>query len=195
MKYLTRSERCWATYAEGLGGIAGLPAALVFEGLRKIPVEEGAVGLDAVGEKLVDEAAVEVDALGVRRAGPVGEDAWPGYGEAVGLEAERLHELHVFFVAMVVIVGDVAGFAVVGLARGVGEGVPNRDTTAVFFNSPFHLVRRCGRSPEEAFGKEMRGGCRNVRIRRGRSGERGKSGGGEGGGAEEFCEFTSGKSI
>jgi hypothetical protein len=46
-------------------------------------------------------------------------DARPGDGEAVGLEAEGLHELHVFFVAVVVIVGDVAGVSLVGLAGDV----------------------------------------------------------------------------
>ncbi len=180
---------------EGLGGIAGLPAALVFEGLGEIPVEEGAVGLDAVGEKLVDEAAVEVDALGVGSAGSVGEDARPGDGEAVGLEAEGLHELHIFFVAMVVVVGDVAGVAVVGLAGSVGEGIPDGDAAAVFFDRAFDLIGGCGRSPEEALGEEVRSRCGGVRIGRGGGSEGGKSGGSEGGGAEELREFTSGKSI
>ena len=76
---------------EGLGGVAGLPAAFVFEGLGEIPVEERAVGLDAGGEELVEHAVVEVETLGVGRAGALGEDARPCDGEAVGLEAEVLH--------------------------------------------------------------------------------------------------------
>ena len=58
---------------EGLGGVARLPAALVFEGLGEIPVKEGAVGLDVGGEQLVDEAVVEVEALGVGCAGALGK--------------------------------------------------------------------------------------------------------------------------
>ncbi len=109
---------------EGFGGVAGLPAAFVFEGLGEVPVEERAVGLDVGGEELVDEAVVEVEALGVGRAGALREDARPGDGEAVGLEAEGLHELDVFFVAVVVVVGDVAGVSVVGLAGQCGRRCP-----------------------------------------------------------------------
>ena len=76
---------------EGLGGVAGLPAAFVFEGLGQIPVEESAVGLDAVGEELVEHAVVEVETFGVGRACACGEDARPCDREAVGLEAEVLH--------------------------------------------------------------------------------------------------------
>src|ERR1700716_858087 len=94
---------------EGFGGVAGLPAAFVFEGLGEVPMEEGAVGLDVVCEQLVDEAIVEVETLRVGCAGALRIDARPGYGEAVGLEAEGLHDLYVFFVAVVVIVGYVAG--------------------------------------------------------------------------------------
>ena len=104
---------------EGFGGVAGLPAAFVFEGLGAIPVEERAVGLNVVCEEFIDEAVVEVEALGVECAGALRIDARPGDGEAVGLEAEGLHELHVFFVAVVVIVGDVAGVSLVGLAGDV----------------------------------------------------------------------------
>ena len=71
----------------GLGGLALLPAASVFEGLGQVPVEEGAEGLDSGGEEGVYEAVVEVEAFGVRGAGAGGEDAGPGYGEAEGFEA------------------------------------------------------------------------------------------------------------
>ena len=143
---------------EGFGGVAGLPAAFVFEGLGQIPVEEGAVGLNVVGEQFVDEAVVEVEALGVGCAGALRIDARPGDGEAVGLEAEGLHESDVFFVAMVVIVGDVAGVSVVGLAGGVGEGVPDGGAATVFVDCAFDLIGGGGGAPEEAFRKGPSGG-------------------------------------
>jgi hypothetical protein len=65
--------------AEGLGGVAGLPAAvLVLEGLGEVPVVQGGERLDAVGEQLIDQARVEIQALGVGGAGALGEDARPG---------------------------------------------------------------------------------------------------------------------
>ena len=58
MKYLTRSESLLgdvaSVFAEGFGGGAVLPAAFVLQGLGEIPVEEGAVGLNAGAEELVD---------------------------------------------------------------------------------------------------------------------------------------------
>ena len=107
---------------EGLGGVAGLPAALVFEGLREIPVEEGAVGLDAGGEELVDEAVVEVEALRVGRAGAVGKTRGQATEKRKALRPRSLHEGDVFVVAMVEVVGDVAGVALLVLP-GVWEKV------------------------------------------------------------------------
>ncbi len=131
------------------------------------------------GEELVDEAVVEVEALGVGCAGALREDARPGDGEAVGLEAEGLHESDVFFVAVVVIVGDVAGVAVVGLAGGVGEGVPDGGAAAIFVDCAFDLIGGGGGAPEEAWRKgsiawlriglfELRLRWRGSRVRRGR---------------------------
>ncbi len=141
--------------AEGFGGVARLPAAFAFEGLGEVPVEEGAVGLNAGFEELVDEAVVEVDAFGVGSAGSGGEDARPGYGESVGLKAEVFHEGDVFFVAVVVIVGYVPGVSVVGFAGSVREGVPDGGSTAVFVDCAFNLVRSGGGAPEESFGEEV----------------------------------------
>jgi hypothetical protein len=52
---------------EDFGDVGIFPAsAVVLERLREVPVEEGAVGLDAGGEECVDEAVVEVGAPGCR---------------------------------------------------------------------------------------------------------------------------------
>src|ERR1700758_1550258 len=66
---------------ERFGGVAGSPATFVFEGLREIPVEERAIGLDACREKLVEHAIVEVEAFRIGCACASREDAWPRYGE------------------------------------------------------------------------------------------------------------------
>src|SRR5215472_14840706 len=134
---------------EGLGSIGGLPPAFVLEGLGEIPVEERAVGLDAVGEEFVYETVVEVETFGVGGSGAGGEDARPGDGKTIGLKAEDLHELHIFFVAMVVVVGYVASIPVVGLAGDVREGVPDGGAAAVFMNGAFDLIGCGGGAPKE----------------------------------------------
>jgi hypothetical protein len=106
-------------------GVARLPAAFVFKRLREIPVIERAVGLNVGCKQFVDEAVVKVEALRIGRARAHREDARPRNGEAVSFEAECLHQLHVFFIAMVVIVGDVAGVSVFDLPRNVRESVPD----------------------------------------------------------------------
>ncbi len=155
-------------------------------------MEERAVGLDAGVEQRVDELVVEVDALLVRLAGAVGEDARPGDGEAEGLQTHALHHLDVLRVAVVEVVGDVAGVAVGGLAGGVGEGVPDGDAAAAFVDRAFHLIGRGGGAPEEAAGKFCGRAHRGLRslgsMEHGghKAGERACTQG-EAGGLEEFA--------
>ena len=177
---------------EGLGGVAGPPAALVFKGLGEIPVKSVRAGCrwrEARRRR------------GCRSRGPwgwvcrhPGGRSGPCDREAVGLEAEPLHELHVFLVAVVVVVGYVAGVAVFDLAGGVGEGVPDGGAAAVFVDGSFDLIGGGCRAPEEALW-EAAGSrrCRMALICQG--GERGEYGGGERGRSEESGEGASGKSI
>ena len=60
---------------EGFGRVAILPAALIFESLRQIPVIEGAEGLDASGVEGIGKLPVVVDTLPVGLARAVREDA------------------------------------------------------------------------------------------------------------------------
>ena len=87
---------------EALRGVAVRPAAGLLDRLRQIPVVEGEPGQDAVLEQFVDESAVEVDA---RRVRPDRRrlDARPAHREAVGVEAEALHERDVLRHAVVVV--------------------------------------------------------------------------------------------
>ena len=148
---------------EGLGGGATGPAAFVLESLGEIPVKEGAEGLDVGGEQGVDEAFVEVDAFGVRRAGALRENARPCDGEAEAFGAEALHQLDVLLVAVVEVVGDVAGLALEGFAGGVGEGIPDGGAAAVLVDSAFDLIGGGGGAPDEVVGEAV-----------GRSGEGGQ---------------------
>ena len=176
--------------AEGRGGVAAFPAASVLQRLRQVPVVEGGVGFNAVLEEGVGEPAVEVDAGLVGPAGAGGEDAAPGDGEAAGLEAELLHELHVVAVAVEEVIGDVAGVAVGGFAGDVGEGVPDRGAAAAFADGAFHLVGGGGGAPQEALGEATVGG---VGGQSGGLGCRRRQGGGGGGTGGELGEVAAGE--
>src|SRR5229473_3797890 len=84
---------------------------------------------------------------------------------------------------MIVIVGAVRVAAIADLARGVGEGVPDRAASAVFVDSAFDLIRGSGRTPQKAVRETGRGvpvGCLFrfdvLRLRRRRRhSERGKT--------------------
>ena len=164
---------------ERVRGVARLPAApTVLERLRQVPVVQGGKRLDAVREQLVDQAVVEVEPLRVRGAVALREHPRPRDREAVGLHAQRLHQLHVFLVAVIVVVGDIAGGVVHDLAGRVRERVPDRRSSAVLLDRSLDLIRRRGCSPEKAAGEcTRRGGpgarCRSpaaaVRLRRARA--------------------------
>ena len=149
---------------ECLRRVARLPAAaVVLQRLRQIPVIQSRERLDAVREELVDQPVVEVEALRVRRAGALRKHPRPGDRESIGLDAQRLHQLDVLLVAMVVVVGDVTGSARVRLARRVRESVPDRRRAPVLGRGAFHLIRGRRGSPEEA-GRERARRRRAARL-------------------------------
>src|SRR6185312_14825481 len=135
---------------EGVDGLAGGPAAGVLERLRQIPVVERDEGLDAGFEEPVGEPVVEVEAGHVDVPAAGREHARPGDREAVGAEAEPLHELDVARPAVVVIAGH-GTVAAVGDGAGTrGEAVPDRLAAALDGGGAFDLVGGGGGSPEEA---------------------------------------------
>ncbi len=159
---------------ERFRGLARLPAAdAVLQRLRQVPVIQRREGLDAVRQQLVHEPVVEIEALRVGLPAPLREHPRPRDREPVGLDAQRLHQLHVALVAVIVVRRDVAVRVAGHLARRVREGVPDRRRAAVFSHGPFDLVRRRGGAPQEPLGKaeaRLRRGGRSGRLRLGRSG-------------------------
>ena len=110
-------------------------------------MEQRRARCDVVLEEEVDEAVVPVEPRLVRLRATVGDDSRPGDREAIRLEPEIRHELHVVGDAVVVVTGDVAGVAASDLALGVRELVPHRTSASVLPNGPLDLVRR-GRRPQ-----------------------------------------------
>ena len=181
--------------------VARFPAASVFlEHLRQIPVIERRVRLDAVREKFIDETVVEIETLRIGLTSALREHARPGDREPIPLHAQALHQLNVFFVPVVVVVGHIAVGVVCDLSRRVRKRVPDRRSPAVLGGGAFNLVRRRCRAPQEALGKRAagglfrglrggRGGSRRGRLRRAARRRRGRRT--EGGGPERLREITS----
>ena len=146
---------------EALRRVAVGPAAGVLQRLREVPVVERRGGLDPALEQPLDEAAVEAHAGRVERPGAVGLHARPRDREAVGLEAQRRHEVEVLAPAVVVVAGDVAGVAVLDGARNAAEGVPDRVAAPVLVRRPLDLVGGRGGAEAES-GREAGHGRGNL---------------------------------
>ena len=116
---------------EALRGRALRPAAQVLQRLRQVPVVERRAGLDPGGEQLVDQPRVEVEPLRVGLARAERLHARPRDREAVGLQAEPLHQRDVLAEAPVVVAGHVAGVAALHAPGLLAEHVPDRETLAV----------------------------------------------------------------
>jgi hypothetical protein len=131
------------------------PAARFLQALREVPVEEGRVGDDARFQQGVHQPAVEVEALLVHGAAPFGQDARPGDREAIGLEAELLHEGDVFAPPVIVVAGHVARGPVADPARRAAEPVPDGLPASVPVRGALDLIGGGGGAPDEP-GREGR---------------------------------------
>src|SRR5215475_4944652 len=96
--------------------------------------------LNAVREQLIHQAIVEIEAFRVWRAGAFWKDARPGNRESIGLCAQRLHQLNVFLVAMIVIGCGIAVAAIGDCSRLATKAVPDRRATAVFVYGALDLI-------------------------------------------------------
>ncbi|MFT3850606.1 MAG: hypothetical protein QM739_18605 [Propionivibrio sp.] len=132
---------------EAVGDVAVDPAAALLQVLRQIPVVQRDESLYSHFAQAAEQALVEVDAF------PVGlpflvHHARPGDRQAVGVEADFLHEIEVLGPAVVMVAGNRAGIAVGDLARRCAEAVPDRRQAAVLVDGAFDLKRR-GRCTED----------------------------------------------
>ena len=81
---------------------------------------------------------------------PVRLHARPGDREAVGLDAQRRHQVQVLAPAVVVVARDVAGVAARHRARAAAERVPDRLAAPVLVDRALDLVRGHGDAEAEA---------------------------------------------
>jgi hypothetical protein len=130
-------------------------------------------GLDSRFQEAVDQLVVVVEAGRVDLIAAGGKDARPGHREAIGADAEPLHELDVARPQMIVVAGHRAVAAVGDGARLHGEAIPDRLAAAVAMAGAFDLVGRRSGSPKEAV-REARHDRRLLRLSTGGSARRGR---------------------
>src|SRR5258705_10441389 len=106
--------------AECFRGIARFPStAIVLQGLWHIPVIEGGKWPDVVCEQFVNEMIVKIQAFRIWRTTALRKHARPRDRETIRFDPQRLHELNILFITMVVVIRDVTGGVVHHLTRGV----------------------------------------------------------------------------
>ncbi len=112
------------------------PAAAKEKVIRIVPVKQCDPGCDAGGEQLVDESVVEIEPLFIYRARSCGEDAWPGNGESIRIQADLREEGHVLLIASIVIAGFPSRVPFSHMLTGAGEHIPDGGPLPSAFQEP-----------------------------------------------------------
>jgi len=104
--------------------------------------------LDVCSEQGIDEPIIEIEACFICLAAPKGKHPRPGDREAIRVYAKIAHQRHVFFIAIVVIAGDVARVIVLA-ASGRGVSIWDTFAAAALFRRAFDLEARRRHTPHE----------------------------------------------
>ena len=136
-----------------LGCICVLPAALVLQGLRQIPVIQRNIRLYACRKQGIHKAVVPSQPCRVDLALPFRENARPSDGKPVGSQMHRLEQVDILLPAVVAVAGNVPGFPVFGFARRMAEGVPDGGSAPILIHTALDLIGCGRRTPDKIFRK------------------------------------------
>ncbi len=87
--------------------------------------------LDAHFKQSIDQSIVERESRLVDLTAAARQDAGPCDREAIGVDAQLLHDPDIRQPSMVVVAGDIARIAIVRFARCMAESIPDRLATAI----------------------------------------------------------------
>ena len=138
---------------EAKGRLPGHPPSLRLELRGEVPVVQRDEGSDPRLAERVHGPVVEVEPGGVGRSGAGGLDAWPGDGEAVGVDPEVGEQRDVLVPPVEAVARDGAGGTVEDRARPVAEVVPDAAATTARAHAPFDLVAGGGCPDDEVAGQ------------------------------------------
>ena len=116
---------------------------------RQIPVIKRDEGRDAGFQQKVDQPVVVSDSGRIRLPASGRLNARPADGKTVGVDAEKLHHLHIFGKAVKAVAADVAVGHSLHAARNPAESVPDGPPPAALADAAFDLIGGSGGSPEE----------------------------------------------
>ena len=121
--------------------------------LWEIPMVQGQKRLDSTRQQAVHQTVVVVQPGFVDISITPWNHSRPGHRKAIGVKVQRLHQVEVFFQAVVLIAGH-PGVVSIGNAAGFQlEAVPYAGPFAVFVKGAFHLVGAGSGSPKEGGGE------------------------------------------
>ena len=115
------------------------PAAHLIRPHGQVPVIQRHQRLDPGAEELVDQIAVELNSLRIDDA-LGGHYARPADREAVGLQADLLHQRHILFV-MMIMVGRDSGI-LISFYMSFIKRIPDAGNLPVFCGCSLYLIRR-----------------------------------------------------
>ena len=126
------------------------PAAFFVDPHGQIPMENRHQRLDTVCQQLVHQIGIELQSFRIYLT-LLGNHPGPTDGKAVGFESHFFHQRHVFFPAMIVVAGSMAGFAVLYLL--FCRHIPDTGGSSAIFPAALDLGGGSRRTPEEILGE------------------------------------------
>ena len=98
------------------------------------------IRLNAVFEQAVHQPVIKIQSLFIDDAVTFRQDARPGCGKTIRLQAYLSHQAYIFLPAVIVIDRCIPVLVIGDLSRCVRKGIPYRGTFSVLIPSPFDLV-------------------------------------------------------
>ena len=127
-----------------------VPAALFVRPHRQIPVEYRNHRLNPGSLQLIHQLAVKFQPLGVYRVRPRHYPR-PADRKPIGLDPQLFQQGYILFIAVIMVTGNIAVFAVLYVAA--AQGVPDAGYLSILVIGTLNLVSGTGRTPKEIFRK------------------------------------------
>jgi len=126
--------------AKAIDAVVVGETALFLKRLRKIPMKKRNPGSYPFFKAEIKKPVVKIQPFLVDLSRPGRENPGPGDGTAVIFHSQATHQFHIFPVAVVMIAGNIAGFAVGGVAFFMGKNIPNAFSPAVLVYRALNLI-------------------------------------------------------
>ncbi len=98
-------------------------------------------------EQCVDQMLVKREASFVDRTRAIRNDARPRDREAIGFQADLLHDIHVVAIAVIMVAGDVSSMIAEDGSWLPAHHIPNAGTFSIVVTSSFYLISGSRRPP------------------------------------------------